>query len=89
VNSKTFTARLDPTQQGFDFRAAGSRKSSATCTASAPNGDTWTALQSPLGGNISKPISSETTYTLTWLALDGSTLTKSATVKITPTFQEN
>ena len=39
---------------------------------------------SALGGNISKPI----TYTLSCIALDGSTLTKTATVKIIPTFQE-
>jgi hypothetical protein len=41
-----------------------------------------------LGGNISKPITSETTYTRSCLALDGSTLTKSATVRILPTFQD-
>jgi len=43
---------------------------------------------SALGGNISKPVTGETTYTLSCLALDGRTLTKSATVKIIPTFQE-
>jgi hypothetical protein len=52
------------------------------------NGDARTALQSPLGGNISKPITGETTYTLSCLGLDGTTLTKTATVKIIPTFQE-
>ncbi len=60
----------------------------SSCNVSAPNGDTWTALQSPLGGNISKPITGETTYTLSCIAPDGTTLTKSATVRILPTFQE-
>jgi hypothetical protein len=41
-----------------------------------------------VGGNTSKPITSETTYTLSCIALDGATLTKSATVKVIPTFQE-
>ena len=60
----------------------------SSCSVSAPNGDAWSALQSPLGDTTSKPIAGETTYTLSCLALDGSTLTKSATVKIIPTFQE-
>ena len=42
----------------------------------------------PLCGNISKPITAQTTYTLSCLALDGATITKAATVKIIPTFQE-
>ena len=59
-----------------------------SCTVSGQTGDTWSGLQSILGGNVSKPITGETTYTLSCIALDGSTLTKSATVKIIPTFQE-
>ncbi len=59
-----------------------------SCTVTGQNGDTWTGLQSILGGNLSKPITGETTYTLSCLALDGATLTKSATVHILPTFQE-
>jgi len=47
------------------------------------------SLQSPLGGNISKPITSETTYTLTCIDLNGNSLTKKATVRIIPTFQES
>ena len=40
-------------------------------------------------GNISKPITGETTYTLSCIALNGgTTLTKQATVRIIPTFQE-
>ncbi len=59
-----------------------------SCMVSAPNGDTWSGLQSALGGNISKLITGETTYTLSCLALHGSTLTKSATVRVIPSFQE-
>jgi hypothetical protein len=59
-----------------------------SCTVSGENGDAWSGLLSALGGNISKPITGETTYTLSCLALDGATITKSATVRIIPTFQE-
>jgi hypothetical protein len=59
-----------------------------SCTVSAQNGDAWSALQSAIGRNISKPITGETTYTLSCVTLDGSTLRKSATVRIIPTFQE-
>jgi hypothetical protein len=45
-------------------------------------------LQSIIGGNISKPITGETTYTLSCLTLDGTTVTKSAAVHILPTFQK-
>ena len=35
-----------------------------------------------------QPITGKTTLTLSCIALDGATITKSATVKILPTFQE-
>jgi hypothetical protein len=38
--------------------------------------------------NTSKPITGETTYTLSCITLDGTPLTKQATVRIIPTFQE-
>ncbi len=60
----------------------------SSCNVSAPNGDSWTGLQSILGGNVSKPITAQTTYTLSCLTLDGRTLTKTATVRILPRFQE-
>jgi hypothetical protein len=59
-----------------------------SCTVSGQNGDTWSGLLSALGGETSKAITGETTYTLSCLALDGATITKSATVRILPTFQE-
>jgi hypothetical protein len=37
---------------------------------------------------MSKPITAATTYTLTCLDLQNQNLTKSATVRILPTFQE-
>jgi hypothetical protein len=58
-----------------------------SCTVSGQNGDAWTGLLSSLGGNISKPITAETTYTLCCIALDGTPLTKSATVRILPSWQ--
>jgi hypothetical protein len=45
-------------------------------------------LQSAIGGNVSKPITGQTTYTLSCIDAGGATLTKSATVRIIPTFQE-
>jgi len=32
----------------------------SSCTVTAPNADPWSALQSVLGGETSKPISNET-----------------------------
>ena len=59
-----------------------------SCTVSAQNGDAWTGILSAIGGNISKPITAETSYTPSCLTQNGTTLTKSAAVKIIPTFQE-
>jgi hypothetical protein len=60
----------------------------SSCTVTGQNGDAWSGLQSTIGGNISKPITGETTYTFSCIDAGGATLTKSATVKIIPTFQE-
>jgi hypothetical protein len=59
-----------------------------SCKVSAPNGDTWSGLQSIIGGETSSSIKSATTYTLTCLDLQGATETKTATVRILPGFQE-
>ena len=60
----------------------------SSCNVSAPNGDTWTGLQSILGGNISKPVTAETTYTLSCITPDGTTLTQTATVRTIPSWRE-
>ncbi len=60
----------------------------AACTITNQNADAWSGLQSILGGNISKPITGETTYTLSCTTQNGTILTKSATVRLVPTFQE-
>ncbi len=60
----------------------------SSCTVAGQNGDAWSGLLSAIGGNISKPITAETTYTLTCIDRSGGTLTKQATVRIIPTFQE-
>jgi hypothetical protein len=46
------------------------------------------AIQSIIGGETSSPIKSATTYTLKCLDLQVATQTKTATVQILPTFQE-
>ncbi len=43
---------------------------------------------SALGCNVSKPFTSETTYTLSCIDLSGTPQSKTATVRILPTFQE-
>ena len=45
-------------------------------------------IQSAVGGNTSKPITTATTYTLRCLDLTGATKTKTAKVNILPSFQE-
>jgi len=60
----------------------------ASCTVRGENGDAWTALQSPIGGQTSKPITGDTTYTLTCKDLSGETVTKQAKVRIIPGFRE-
>jgi len=59
--------------------------SSCTVSANNPTGDSWTGLADT---KTSSPIVQRTTYTLSCIGLDGSTLTKSATVSILPVFQE-
>jgi hypothetical protein len=59
-----------------------------SCKVSAQNGDAWNAIQSIIGGETSSPIKTATTYTLTCIDLQGATQTKTATVQILPTFQE-
>jgi hypothetical protein len=60
----------------------------SSCTVAGQNGDAWSGLLSAIGGNISKPITGETIYTLSCIDLSGTTQTKSATVRIIPAFQE-
>jgi len=59
-----------------------------SCTVSAPNGDGWNGILSAIGGEISKPITGETVYTLSCIDLKDIVKTKTATVKIIPTFKE-
>jgi hypothetical protein len=59
-----------------------------SCTVSAPNADSWSGTQSPIGGETSSPITIQTVYTLSCIDLDGLTQTKQATVRILPVFQE-
>jgi hypothetical protein len=54
-----------------------------SCTVSGQNGDAWSALQSSLGGNISKPSPARPPT-----PSHASASTEQATVRIIPTFQE-
>ncbi len=59
-----------------------------SCTVTATNNDTWSGLESPIGGETSSVISQETTYTLSCMGLDGVSKQKQATVNIVPVFNE-
>jgi len=56
-----------------------------SCEVTGNNGDAWSGAS---GAQISSPITAQTIYTLTCIGLDDSTVTRSATVNITPIFQE-
>lgn len=59
-----------------------------SCTVTAPSGDAWDTVLSIIGGQTSRPITEETTYTLSCIDSAGATLTKTATVRILPKFRE-
>lgn len=59
------------------------------CTVTGTNGDSWTGLSSPTGGETSKPITTQTTYTLSCTAYGNNPPVKeSETVNITPAYRE-
>ena len=59
-----------------------------SCTVTGQNGDIWNGVLSAIGGETSKPITGETTYTLLCVDLKDIVQTKTATVNIIPSFQE-
>lgn len=59
-----------------------------SCTVAGTNGDAWTGITSPLGGELTASIRGEVVYTLTCLDRSGGTQTKKAVVTIIPSFQE-
>ncbi|MDR3570924.1 MAG: hypothetical protein P4L81_01855 [Candidatus Pacebacteria bacterium] len=63
--------------------------SAQSCTVTAPNGDSWTGFSSQTGGNTSKAISAQTTYTLYCKPWGTSpALNESQTVNLAPTYHE-
>ncbi len=58
-----------------------------SCTVTAPNGDSWSGLESPVGGETSRPITAQTVYTLRCQSSQG-VQTKTATVNVLPTWRE-
>jgi hypothetical protein len=55
---------------------------------SAPNGDSWNGFASPVGGKNSSPITQQTTYTLACVDSAGLTITRTATVRVAPSWRE-
>lgn len=60
----------------------------ASCAVSASNGDAWTGLQSPIGGEKTSPIQKLTIYTLACRDTRGDLQTKRTTVFAVPVFSE-
>jgi hypothetical protein len=60
-----------------------------SCTVTGTNGDSWTGLSSPAGGETSKPITTQTIYTLSCQAYGTNpSLKESETVNVTPVYLE-
>lgn len=57
-----------------------------SCEVHGNNGDSWTGLS---GVKVSSPLTAQTIFTLSCIGLDDSTVTRTATVNITPVFNEN
>ncbi len=74
--------------QGDTTKVNWSSTNVQSCVVQGQNGDSWTSLLSPVGGQTSKPITGQTTYTLTCIDLSGVSLSKQATVTVIPKFQE-
>lgn len=74
-------------RRGATTKVTWSAVNVASCTVTASNGDTWTGLASPIGGRVSRPITGQTTYTLTCL-VEGAPLTKTAVVNVLPSWAE-
>lgn len=83
------TLRVIPSlvRPGNTTRVNWSATGVTSCLVTAPNGDTWNTRTSTLGGETSRPITAQTTYTLTCQSTQGPQ-TKQATVRILPRFEE-
>lgn len=83
------TLRVIPSlvRPGNTTRVNWSATGVTSCLVTAPNGDTWNKVTSILGGEVSRPITAETTYTLTCQSTQGPQ-SKQATVRILPSFRE-
>jgi hypothetical protein len=59
-----------------------------SCTVTGTNGDAWSGLRSPVGGERSSAITERVIYTLTCVTANGGTASKQAVVNILPVFNE-
>jgi hypothetical protein len=84
------TLRVVPSlvRSGFTTRITWSASNVVSCTVTAPNGDSWTGLSSPIGGTVSQPITGRTVYTLVCRTAAGDTVTRAGVVNVLPTWQE-
>jgi DNA-binding beta-propeller fold protein YncE len=87
----TGNLQLIPTllQSGETAQVHWSVSDAQSCIVTGTNGDSWTGLSSPTNGETSKPINSQTIYTLACVAFGNNpNLTEMATVNVAPTFEE-
>ncbi len=83
------TIRVVPSlvRQGETVRVNWSATNVQSCTVQGANGDAWTGVESPIGGELSSPISRQVRYTLTCQSNQG-VLTKTAVVNALPVWKE-
>ena len=80
----------DIVKSGASTKVSWNVSNAQSCTVTGTNGDSWTGLSSPSGGETSSPIKGQTTYTLSCIGYSPNpNLSQSETVGITPLFQEN
>jgi hypothetical protein len=75
-------------RQGATTRVHWSSTNAVSCQVTGSNGDSWSGLQSPIGGQVSAAIPSRTTYTLNCRDVAGRSFTRQTTVNIIPVFNE-
>lgn len=75
-------------RKGFTTQIHWNAANVDSCTVTAPNGDSWTGENSPVGGEKSGAIQAETTYTLKCLDIRNKEHIRTTKVRILPVFQE-
>jgi hypothetical protein len=87
INDLSLRALPSLVRTGGTTKVHWSSQNMSSCTVSGSNGDSWSGLNSPAGGEVSGAIDGLVTYTLTCRA-GADTFTKTANVNILPSWVE-